>query len=703
MNTLYIVIAILMVIFLIGFIYVEPMIMKHKVKNDNEYGSARFSTDKEIKKNFKKELTSNIKKSGFPVSYSKDLKNIYFDRETPHYVYLGSTGSGKTVTVVLNECTFISAAAEKRSVFITDPKGEIYQNTSKMFKDRNYNILTIDFRNPELSNKINILDPIINEYDEYIANDKSVVTFTNLIIAHQNDNKRLEKLLKNEKIKSKNREFINDRIKYNNVSIENYSVIKNNLNNNAMSHYAETNRLISSLATMVMQEKHEQKDPFWNESAKNLLEGIIGFFLEEYKLGNIKREKITMTSIRKFQNSSMEQNNFKKFKEYINLKPYGSKSKDALVSILSASENTYKSITAVFGQKMNLFDDINVANVTSTSDFKFSDLGKEPTALYVIVPDEDKTYFTLVTIIVGLLYRELVKLANSNIKKKLPYEIDFILDEFANCPPLADIEAIVSVARSRGMHFHFFIQSFSQLDNVYGKEVAQIILDNCGLTYLKTNTQETAEAISKRLGKKTIESNSVRQSMSLMNYNGDRSTNLIGRDLMTPEEVKQLHYKTIIFPIIGFPIFRDTILYNKFSCYEPGMIERKVNPLKDLSYTYYVVEDIKYEVKDKRRTSTGGANEIYEAMELADKENLKPIEEIIEKIFKEDYDLKYNRTTNHRCYMSITINGRINQVDKLLIKSKIKEDQYHVEIIEKKEKTIINIHNEGLNLGLNQR
>ena len=703
MNTLYIVIAILMVIFLIGFVYVEPMIMKHKVKNDNEYGSARFSTDKEIKKNFKKELTSNIKKSGFPVSYSKDLKNIYFDRETPHYVYLGSTGSGKTVTVVLNECTFISAAAEKRSVFITDPKGEIYQNTSKMFKDRNYNILTIDFRNPELSNKINILDPIINEYDEYIANDESVVTFTNLIIAHQNDNKRLEKLLKNEKIKGKNREFINDRIKYNNVSIENYSVIKNNLNNNAMSHYAETNRLISSLATMVMQEKHELKDPFWNESAKNLLEGIIGFFLEEYKLGNIKREKITMTSIRKFQNSSMEQNNFKKFKEYINLKPYGSKSKDALVSILSASENTYKSITAVFGQKMNLFDDINVANVTSTSDFKFSDLGKEPTALYVIVPDEDKTYFTLVTIIVGLLYRELVKLANSNDKKKLPYEIDFILDEFANCPPLADIEAIVSVARSRGMHFHFFIQSFSQLDNVYGKEVAQIILDNCGLTYLKTNTQETAEAISKRLGKKTIESNSVRQSMSLMNYNGDRSTNLIGRDLMTPEEVKQLHYKTIIFPIIGFPIFRDTILYNKFSCYEPGMIERKVNPLKDLSYTYYVVEDIKYEVKDKRRTPTGGANEIYEAMELADKENLKPLEEIIEKIFKEDYDLKYNRTTNHRCYMSITIKGRINQVDKLLIKSKIKEDQYHVEIIEKKEKTIINIHNEGLNLGLNQR
>ena len=53
--------------------------------------------------------------------------------------------------------------------------------------------------------------------------------------------------------------------------------------------------------------------------------------------------------------------------------------------------------------------------------------------------------------------------------------------------------------------------------------------------------------------------------------------------------------------------------------------------------------------------------------------------------------------------MSVTIKGRISQVNKVLIKSKIKEDTYHVEIIEKKEKTIINIHNEGLNLGLNQR
>lgn len=655
MNITLIILLVIMSLFLLGFMYIEPILMKHKVKNDNEYGSARFSTQSEIKKNFKKENVNHIKEAGFPVSFSNDLKTIYFDRETPHYVYLGSTGSGKSVTAVIPTCTFISASKKKRSVFITDPKGEIYSTTSKMFQDRGYKILTIDFRHPELSNKINILEPIIIEYEEYMNYEKQSIE---------------------EKDKDKKLEY----------------------NNLAMSSLAETNRLISSLATMVMQEKQEQKDPFWNESAKNLLEGIIGFFLEEYKLGNITREKITMTSIRKFQNSTMEVQNSKKFKDYINKRPYGSKSKDALVSILSASDNTYKSITAVFGQKMNIFDDINVANVTSTSDFNFNILGSEPVALYVIVPDEDKTYFTLVTIIVGLLYRDLVKLANSNDKKKLPYEIDFILDEFANCPPLADIEAIVSVARSRGMHFHFFIQSFSQLDNVYGKDVAQIILDNCGLVYLKTNTQETAEAISKRLGKKTIESNSVRQSVSLLNYNGDRSTNLIGRDLMTPEEVKQLHYKTIIFPIIGFPIFRDTILYNKFACYRPGIVERKANPLRDLANTYFVVENINHEVKDTRKANPKEAKEFFEDLDKAEKELLQPLEVIIQKTLKRDYNIIYNHDVNHRLYMTVKVNRKLLQNEKSLLPIKIKSDQYHLEIEEKEDKTIITISNEKMKL-----
>lgn len=654
-----IIVLALMLLFIVGFMFIEPAIAKHKIINNNEYGSARFATFNEIKNNFKKEKIESIKESGVPIWFSNDYKFVWFDRETPHYTYLGSTGSGKSVTAVIPMCSFIATAKKKRSVFITDPKGEIFNTTSLMFKQNGYNVITIDFRHPEMSNHFNILEPVIKEYEKYIE---------------------YEKLSLNSK---------KDKVKYNNL---------------AMTSLAETNRLITSLSTMIMQEKTQQKDPFWNNSARNLLEGLIGFFLEEYKKGNVKRHQITMTSIRKFQNSSMSERNFNKFKNYIDKKEYGSKSKDSLTSILNASENTYKSITAVFGEKLSLFDDVNVANVTSDSDFDFDILGKEPTALFIIVPDEDKVYFTLVTIIVGLLYKELVKLANSQENKKLPVQIDWLLDEFANCPPLADIEALVSVARSRGMRFHFFIQSFSQLDNVYGKEGAQIILDNCGLIYLKTNTQDTAEQISKRLGKTTISSNSISQSLSLTDYNGNKSTSLMARDLLTPDEVKQLHYKTIIFPIIGYPVFRDTVIYNKFSCYKKGEVARKINSLKLLDDTYFTVEQIKVAPSGRFRKIDDNLNmsakDFYKEQRENEERQLKDAIDQIKSIVKEG-EINYKfKEKNNRTYSVVTLEKDLSEIDKSLIQGQVDNSIYHIEIDNNEDgKNIIEIH---LNNVINQ-
>ena len=657
MNIKIVLILIVILMFVVVFKYIEPLFSKHKIKNSNEYGSARFSTFNEINKNFKKEEVRRINQVGFPIWFDKDYKKVWMDNETPHWVYLGSTGSGKSVTQVITFCSFLSSAEIKRSAFITDPKGEIFNTTSKMFQDRGYEVLTVDFRNPEKSNKLNILEPIIKEYEKHILYEKKSLEV-------QNKKKKVE------------------------------------YNNKSMSSLAETNRLISSLADMIMKDKVEAKDPFWNNSARQLLEGLIGFFLEEYKLGNIQRNQITMTSIRKFQNSSMDEKNFEKFKSYLDTKKYGSKSKDSLTSVITASENTYKSITSVFGSKMSLFDDVNVANVTSSSDFDFDILGKKPTVLYVIVPDEDKTYFTLVTIVVGLLYRELVKLANIQENKKLTYQIDWLLDEFANCPPLADIEAIVSVARSRGMRFHFFIQSFAQLNNVYGKDVAQIILDNCGLVYLKTNTQDTAEEISKRLGKQTIESNSISQSVSLIDYNGNKSTSLMARDLLTPDEIKQLHYKMIIFPIIGYPIFRDTILYTKFSCYKKGNINRKIDSLKDLSYTYFVVEDINHESKNKdynkEKLSKENQQFINEKLEQ-DKLLFEDIDNYIANIYTDVvYETNY-KEVNFQTYLNIESPKLLSNKDILNISSTFSE-KYYIEFDNNDGLQIINIHFKMLGL-----
>ena len=345
---------------------------------------------------------------------------------------------------------------------------------------------------------------------------------------------------------------------------------------------------------------------------------------------------------------------------------------------------------------MNIFDDINVANVTSSYDSRFNELGTKPTVLYVIVPDEDKTYFTLVSIIVGLLYKELVKVANSNEEKKLPVQVDWILDEFANCPPLTDIEAMVSVARSRGMRFHFFIQSFAQLDNVYGKDVAQIILDNCGLVYLKTNTQDTAEAISRRLGKKTIESNSISQSMSLNNYNGNKSTSLMARELLTADEIKQLHYKMIIFPTTGYPIFRNTIIYKDFKIYKSGTLDREIHNLENLNYTYYTVEQIPYEMKEKNNKR--GRNSRREQDTIMQEEDIDKQKNLFDDILTEikriyvdvDMEIRYSNI-NNRVVLNIE-SGKVLSKQQMLKLSADWNKSYYLEFKSVENKQVINIH-----------
>ena len=159
---------------------------------------------------------------------------------------------------------------------------------------------------------------------------------------------------------------------------------------------------------------------------------------------------------------------------------------------------------------------------------------------------------------------------------------------------------------------------------------------------------------------------------------------------MTPEEVMGLHYKTIIFPIIGFPIFRDTIIYKKFSCYEKGTIERTLNPLKDLSNTYFTVENIKF---DSKCNIVETERDLFEEMALQDKKILKPVEIIMKKIFKQDIDIRYNQSVNYRIYLQVTLNRKLNMQEQSLLKYKINAESYKTEINEEKGTTIINIHN----------
>lgn len=624
-----------LIIGLILFILIiEPKLSRRKLKNNNEHGSSKFADIKEIKENFDKEELNNINMSGFPVWYEKEkgkFKNVYYDNKSPHYVLIGSTGSGKSITVSIPMCIQFATAKEKHSVVLTDPKAELFKTTGKIFEENGYNVVTIDFRNPTKSSKINIMQPIIDEWKEHCIYDKNMMFFLSYFI--KSNKILIEKMFSNKKYqeqiidKYKLVDYIIEVIKNNQEELEkniknkkyfdNYSYMEytseklkeylNNLSNleildkikemqnNSSNHQAEANHLVISLANLIFTEK-ESKDPFWINSSKQLFIGLAGIFLEDYKKGLIDENKINIASIKKFQNSSLIKENQMYLQRNLNARSYGNLSKDYLTSILSSAENTYKSVTAVFGEKMSIFDDLNVENVTSISEFNFTDVGRKPTALYIIVPDEDKSYYQLVTIILGMLIKDLSKFANMPENNgMLPVKVEWILEEFANMPPINDIHVSVSVARSRGMRYIFFIQSFAQLDQIYGKEIASIIIDNSALCYLKTNSVECAQIIEKKLGRATITTNSLSTSTDPFKVGGNQTASLLGRELLTANEIISLKYKTIIFPVFGNPIFRDTYMYSDlYPKYKKVAIcEREIKVLKRLTDNYYTVEKLR--------------------------------------------------------------------------------------------------------------
>ena len=619
LSFFYVLILFLVIGAIIFIVLIQPRLNQRKVKNKNEYGSSKFATKKEIAKTFKKENIYNIKEAGFPVYFEKknnQFESVYFDNVSPHWLLIGSTGSGKSATVVLSECIMFATAKEKESLIITDPKGEIFSKTSSIFKDNGYeNIITIDFRNPHLSTHINIMQPIIDEWKIHCIYEEKLfysvcylfhilqIDFEQIIINEQykNDIKVtyklddyiIEYILNNidaikDKLESEDFfDLLKEKADYEYKSINNSELLNyiKQYQNKSSSSQAEATRLINNLADLIFAEK-ETKDPFWLNSSKNLFKGIAGIFLEDYESGLIPENKINVSSIKKFQNSSLLKENQIYLQRNLNTRDYGTISKDYLTSILSASENTYKSITAVFGEKMQIFDDLNVENITSSSDFEISSLVDKPSVLYIIVPDEDKSYYQLVTIIVGILYKELTKIANMpHNNGKLPRKIEW---------PLSDIETIVSVARSRNMRFQFFIQSFAQLDQVYGKESSSIIQDNSALTYLKTNSIDCADVISRKLGKSTIETQSISQSTDTFKVGANKTTSLLGRELLTANEIIALKYKTIIFPTVSNPIFRDTYLYSDiFKNYQFNPITRQIKMIKKNTQNYYTVEQMR--------------------------------------------------------------------------------------------------------------
>ena len=162
---------------------------------------------------------------------------------------------------------------------------------------------------------------------------------------------------------------------------------------------------------------------------------------------------------------------------------------------------------------------------------------KEKSALFLVMPEEDPSKFFMVSLIIQQLYREILAVADDN-GGKLPNRAVFYADEFGTLPKIESAEMMFSASRSRRLSIVPIIQSLGQLEKNYGKEGAEIIVDNTQVTIFGgfAPNSETAQVMSKSLGSRTVQSGSVSKGKD----SGSQSLQMIERPLMTPDELKSM-------------------------------------------------------------------------------------------------------------------------------------------------------------------
>lgn len=232
---------------------------------------------------------------------------------------------------------------------------------------------------------------------------------------------------------------------------------------------------------------------------------------------------------------------------YIDSLPEDHPAKILLAATKVAAMRTRSSfyVSAIMTLKLLTIPAIN--QMTNASDFDIEKLIEEgkKVIVYLCLPARDKTYFPLASLVLRQLSDLIDYAADEKYGGRVPVRWNFVDDELGNFTKITNMRQQTSFGTGKGIRHFMFIQSYAQLDDVYGEKVSQIIQDNVDIKiYLRSPNPTTKKKISEDLGNYTTRSYSKSNntpSGTFRNGGSDgESSNLMGRPLLYPDEVGKL-------------------------------------------------------------------------------------------------------------------------------------------------------------------
>ncbi len=303
----------------------------------------------------------------------------------------------------------------------------------------------------------------------------------------------------------------------------------------------------------------EVSDPHWNEEAKALIAGII-----LYTVCHDDPHLRTLATVRDYLTLAPTD-----FAALLQVMQASIEARGLIARAanrhLAKSDREAAGVLSSAQRHTHFLDSPRIAQVTGGSDFNFAQLKEQTATVFLILPpDRLDTYARWLRL---LLAQSLSEMARSPARP--PQPVLFLLDEFAALGKLQPIERAMGLMAGYGLQLWPILQDIHQLRSLYGSR-AGTFLSNAGvLQAFGVNDYETAEILSKTMGRMTIDYATQGQSSTSSapfkgSYSDSTTQHLAARNLMDPDEIMKLDPARMLLMMVG----KDPLILRKVRYYE---------------------------------------------------------------------------------------------------------------------------------------
>ncbi|QNK41572.1 type IV secretory system conjugative DNA transfer family protein [Caproicibacter fermentans] len=507
LNTIAMVIGIASIMGIAVLVFVDRvkgnLNIKSKTVGDGQYGTARWATPNEIRKTYQifpyepmkwrqgKHLPDDV--SGATVlGYVKAGNRISarVDTSDSHTLILSTTGGRKTTGVLYPNLEYACACGV--SFIVTDTKGDSFRDYAGIAqKYYHYNIAVIDLRHPTRSSANNLMH-LVNKYMDSFKDTGDL-----------QDKAKAERYAK----------IVAKTIVHMDGFVSG--------GQNAF-FYDAAEGLISSTILLV------------SEFCKDGERHIVSVFKIIQELLQVKTPVMTTPSGQKVKPKN-------EYQKLIEMLPAEHKARWLAGAALISPEASMHSVMSTAMSRLLSFIDSELEQVLCfDSEIDAEKFCNEKTAIFIVFPEEDETKYFLVSLFVTQLYNECLSVASQNDKNRLPRRINFYLDEFGTMNKFDNAVSMFTAGKSRNIIMYPMIQSLSQLQEKYGREGGDIIVDCCTNVLIGgfSPLSKGAEEVSRALGNQTVQSGSINHSSNGAERRNDSiSMQMIPQPLMTAEKI----------------------------------------------------------------------------------------------------------------------------------------------------------------------